>query len=30
MHWSPKLAYGWGSLGNNIVYGFVAAETDRK
>ncbi|WP_159451388.1 glycoside-pentoside-hexuronide (GPH):cation symporter [Demequina sp. NBRC 110054] len=22
--WRTKLAYGWGSLGNNIVYGFVA------
>ncbi|MEV6348034.1 glycoside-pentoside-hexuronide (GPH):cation symporter [Actinoplanes sp. NPDC051851] len=24
MGWGTKLAYGWGSLGNNIVYGFVA------
>ncbi|MBB2940465.1 GPH family glycoside/pentoside/hexuronide:cation symporter/probable glucitol transport protein GutA [Actinoplanes lutulentus] len=24
MTWRTKLAYGWGSLGNNIVYGFVA------
>jgi sugar (glycoside-pentoside-hexuronide) transporter len=24
MGWSTKLAYGWGSLGNNIIYGFVA------
>ncbi|GLW29093.1 putative glucitol transport protein GutA [Actinoplanes regularis] len=22
--WRTKLAYGWGSLGNNILYGFVA------
>ncbi|GGN94676.1 putative glucitol transport protein GutA [Actinoplanes lobatus] len=24
MSWQSKLAYGWGSLGNNILYGFVA------
>lgn len=24
MSWRTKLAYGWGSLGNNILYGFVA------
>ena len=23
--WRTKLAYGWGSLGNNILYGFVAS-----
>ncbi|BCJ75920.1 putative glucitol transport protein GutA [Catellatospora sp. IY07-71] len=22
--WRTKVAYGWGSLGNNIVYGFIA------